>query len=354
MKKLLLACVAFSFIANPIYAVLIIPEGDCKFPMDSTIWSQIEIYDSQTPTHVIIGTTNDTIIDGLTYYKLYLMTDTTYKSSDVLIGFIRENDFRIYLRQENCEKPTGTYNNAINYNSEIEDEILLYDFSNRGYEYTFAACRPNDDRWNPIMPDASMNYDQFGFGSAVILKHNEIDNGYQVVHLKSTSYNKNYQYRLPEIIWHERYGCSTGFFGTFYSYNYHNYSNTECPECGTIVMHRGKLGCVKHKNEILFKSDEIESCFDAPPMNDSYIVTQVEEAKSLDTTIDIIHSNDSHRLQVRSQHPIDKLQLFTIKGILVCESEGNELTLPSIDDGVYLLNIVQERKNNIHKIRFFR
>ena len=145
------------------------------------------------------------------------------------------------------------------------------------------------------------------------------------------------------------YGCSDGFFGTFCTYDF--YRHADCSECGYIAMRRGRLGCVKHKDDILYLDNQLTSCFDKFPLPESNIAVSETELSDSDLKLVVIVNNGI--LVVDTQSPVDKLLLFSIKGELICETEENEMDIRSVANGIYLLSIVQGDKHITKKIRIF-
>ncbi|PSK92453.1 T9SS type A sorting domain-containing protein [Taibaiella chishuiensis] len=113
MKKLLCFLPAV-FLVAALQAQTYIP-----FPTSNTIWREQFCRTATDPytTHNYGLTNSDTLINNLTYHKLYLSADTIFQVAE-WIGSIREDSFkRVYYR------PAGQVTGG------SESDKLLYDFS---------------------------------------------------------------------------------------------------------------------------------------------------------------------------------------------------------------------------------
>ncbi|WP_118976297.1 T9SS type A sorting domain-containing protein [Taibaiella koreensis] len=110
MKNALLYCLLFSIASITAQAQTYVP-----FPTTNTVWRERFRIDDESPYTIhYYGLKNgDTILDGMSYHKLYKSTDTLFDASE-LIGGIREDDEKkVYFRTLYPSIPSG----------------LLYDFS---------------------------------------------------------------------------------------------------------------------------------------------------------------------------------------------------------------------------------
>ncbi|WP_418495768.1 T9SS type A sorting domain-containing protein [Coprobacter sp.] len=105
---------------------------DEVFPTKDAIWNiYIPKYGAMVTSHYY-GFVGDTVFDGLSYRKLYLLKDSVLRENpeNVYVGGVRVSGKKVYMR------PTDTAT------GKLLEEFLMYDFSVKAGDEVFGGMRP--------------------------------------------------------------------------------------------------------------------------------------------------------------------------------------------------------------------
>ena len=193
------------------------------FPESDAIWSYHRYSNDRYDEEWLYGLSGDTIINGVTYNKLYALNDTTLQidEMDIYVGGFRQEDKKLWFRPHSHGS-----------DERFDREFLIFDFGkNVGEIITF------DYRFFLSVYDRE------------IIRTVFLDENYS-----SELYNiqDSFWGRLFFIAWDtyiEGIGSIYGMLG----------NNFDAPNC--CVSYYFKLACLKHKNEIKYLDDDCETCF---------------------------------------------------------------------------------------------
>jgi len=296
------------------------------FPESNAIWSIQEDYlVGSFPEQELInnvrnyGLYGDTIINEITYNKLYLLNDTTISidSRDEYLGGFRQEGKKVWFRPS-FPPFYPLYDNR--YDPPYPEETLLYDFSKN----------VGDTIWHNAISSSSYWEMRDSITASIITSINVDEQGREKYHTCQYVYNAHHKEFMPLgncDSWIE--GIGSVKYGLFWFL-------TDLPTCPCPVSH---LNCFKQGNEVKYINNlKCNLCFCST-------LTGVSTENNI--SLEIIHENNNVWIKGESSiFPCD-LKLFSPVGQLILErrlqSDTEKIPVNQLK-GIYLYQIQKNKE----------
>lgn len=291
-RNLLFLLLAFFFFANPSY-----PE-DKVFPTSDAIWN-VHLYKNGYYKHEIFyGLVGDTIVNDMTYNKLYSLPDTILIENEYgYLGGIRQEGKQVWFLPGWVEW----------------DEFLLYDFSKETGDWVEHGAVPYF--LGPQIYDANYrtriyNVEDSKWGKKLLI----------------SQYGERY--------WIEGIGDTEGFFSDIIPLplDFNNYSY--------------RLACLKQGDELVYLNNErCETCFCLVEDKDVNSINDVEEEMPVFILVNKL--NKTIQVSADTYSNLDFI-LLNLQGQTIKEeklsSTGGYVKYATINPGVYIYQITEKGK----------
>lgn len=264
-----------------------------NFPKSNAVWGEV-LWDSNSPTvfNQFALFKGDTVINGITYHKLFHSNTSTITSENSkCIGGIREDSQkRIWV--------SNLKNSIINYSySNKNGEIMLYDFS----------LQVGDTIW------AKKDFPNMGHGENLVIKRIDSLQIYKSIR-KVFSFEK-----YPWIKWIEGIGNVQGLIFPY-------------GELTTGGGLNSKLICMHHNDSLMFLNDASSSCIP------QFVIDNVELLPNPD--IKVYPNPVANGIVNFENLEFELLELFDLNGNLVRKENVKgtncyELNLSNLPTGNY-------------------
>ena len=277
------------------------------FPTANAIWS-INSYSDEGEW--IYGLSGDTIINDLTYQKLYLLNDTilTIDKDDIYVCGIRQSSKKVYVLP--ADKKNG----------EKFEEFLMYDFSKKEGELIEFGKRP-------LMGDMYY-YSTFEIVDISLLFEIKGEIYWEDI----SQYGRMFYVNISSNIdrWIEGIGSLSGlFFLPGVAPTLKNRGNT-------ALYTNDRLICMKHNDEIKYLDPYCESCFP------SYTTNSIKKEKIMPFVI--IYDFKEKCIKIKSEDIKSSLvfNVFSIDGKNIFSKRITDVStsIPvTLLNGVYIYKI---------------
>jgi hypothetical protein len=305
MKKIILLFMLFLFAgiktvnAQEAYISMIVPGNQ---------WNELAENGSLPPQYqykrtyiTILG--NDTIIDGLNYYKLLTAKDALSSVWEVN-GYIRED----------------LVNRKVYYKPENHSELLLYDFDIQVGD----IIQSYENQYS--FKEVSITVEAIDY----ILTGNKLR---KKITVRSTCFDEDATY-FEDHVWIEGIGCTNDFLKSTSAFD---------PDGSEQLS----LLCFSQNEELIYKPEEtgIEDCFVW-----RYLGTGMEQVRS-DCFIRII---DNTLFLSLEQYTLFEIALLDIAGKIMLKENGHgnqfQTNINRLHQGIYLVNVQAGNQVFNHKI----
>ena len=206
------------------------------FPESDAIWSYHRYRNNSYDEEWLYGLSGDTIINGVTYNKLYALNDTTLQidENDIYVGGFRQEDKKLWFRP-------GTYEYG-----RLDRELLIFDFGKNIGEVILYDYQFFQSIFWPDMRDSHIE---------------ERNSSWEITDIQDSFWGRLFFVGEQYIIVGEQYitgggqyivegvGCLHGMLGGYFL------ALSCCP------TYSFKLACLKHKNEIKYLDEGCKTCF---------------------------------------------------------------------------------------------
>jgi|GEM_PF-4790822 len=275
------------------------------FPTSDAIWN------IQLDRPSFYGLSGDTIIEGKSYNKLYLLNDTTLNidSKDEYVGGFRQEDKKVWFR------PGWDFFRLSYNNSPYPEETILYDFSKN----------VGDTIWHNLLYLGS-GYMADSIAASIITSINIDEQNRKIYHVNV--YGTRDGVLSPPYYRKERWieGIGGIYQGLFWFLSM-------LPTC---VCPDYRLVCFKQDNEVKYTNNpDCNSCFECS-------VPGVDISEKNIVPLEIVYEDNN--IQVKGDPSVFpcELRLFSPMGQLILEkklqSDKEEIPVNQLD-GIYLYQV---------------
>jgi len=274
------------------------------FPDSSAIWNEFSIhveYPQNVASKTRYGIIGDTIIDNVTYSKIYRLIDDTCLniSNAEYFGAIREENKKIYT--------ITTYHG--------EQEILLYDFSKEVGDTIFS----NSPEGYMAYPVVISSIDTIELNDGSNRRRYWLEGGY---------------YSLLTECWIEGFGSIHGLFSPVFDLMTNYYEPN--------------LSCFKqYESTVYLNNYSCSKCFCS-------LGTLIKDISGLQNKIQIYPNPFSDQLNIESKYEYSEIRIYNSNGKII--QEFNRITYPIRIDlgelpiGLYLIQLIGKDINYTEKL----